>query len=159
MADLETCVERTIQAPQQRVWEVVADIAAAADTITSITKIEMLTGPEVGVGTRWKETRVMLRRETTEEMEVTEFEPPLRYVVEAESCGAHFSSEVRCDPIGEDVTRLSMRMRTRPLNLFAKLMKPLAKLALKSTCKMVAKDFDDIARAATGGDEAEPCPE
>ncbi len=159
MADMEICVERTIQASQQQVWEVVADIASAADTITSITKIEMLTGPQVGVGTRWKETRVMFKREAVEEMEITEFEPPLRYLVEAESCGAHFASEIRCEPLGEDVTKLSMTMRTRPLSLLARLMKPLAKLALKSTCKMLARDFDDIARVATGGDETEPCPE
>lgn len=156
---MEICVERTIQASQQRVWDVVADIPSSADTIESITKVDMLTDAPVGVGTRWKETRLMCRRETTEEMEVTAFEPPLRYVVEAESCGAHFTSEIRCEPIGDDVTRLSMTMRTRPLNLFARLMKPLAKLALKSTCKMLARDFDDIARAATGGGEAEPCPE
>ena len=111
----------------------------------------MLTGPEVAVGTRWKETRLIFERKSTETMEITAFEPPLRYVVEADSCGAHLVSELRCEPDGDDATVLSMTMETTPTNFFAKLMKPLAKLAMGTTRKMLERDLDDIAFACTGG--------
>ena len=155
MASLTLTIERRIAAPQQAVWDIITDIPGSIDRIDAIVKIEMLTDQGMGVGTRWKETRTVFKRESTEEMEVTEFEPPLRYVVEADSCGAHFVSELRCEPDGEDNTRLIMVMETTPMAFFAKLMKPLAKLAMGTTRKMLVKDLDDIAKACTI-DESDP---
>jgi len=152
MAELNLTVSRRINASQQRVWDVISDIEHAADHIAAITEIEVLTGNQQGVGKRWKETRTIFGRASTEEMEITLFEPPHRYVVEADSCGAHFVSELRCDPEGDDATNLVMDMRTEPTSFFAKLMKPLAKLALKSTRKMLLRDLDDIAAACTSTD-------
>ncbi len=155
MADLELTVSRRIQAPQQRVWDIITDLEGSVDRIAAITKIEVLGGGPVGLGTQWRETREIFKRESTEEMEITEFEPPLRYVVEADSCGAHFRSELRCEPDGEDATLLSMSMVTTPTNLFAKMMKPLAKLAMGSTKKMLLRDLDDIAVACAQADGAD----
>ena len=155
MASLTLTIERRIAAPPQEVWNIITDIPGSIDRIDAIVKIEMLTDQGMGVGTRWKETRTVFKRESTEEMEVTEFEPPLRYVVEADSCGAHFVSELRCEPDGEDNTRLIMVMETTPMAFFAKLMKPLAKLAMGTTRKMLVKDLDDIAKACTI-DESDP---
>ena len=137
-------------------WDIITDIPGSIDRIDAIVKIEMLTGDQgMGMGTRWKETRLVFKRESTEEMQVIEFEPPLRYVVEAHSCGAHFVSELRCEPDGEDGSRLVMTMETTPVTFFAKLMKPLAKLAMGTTRKILVKDLDDIAKACTI-DESDP---
>jgi hypothetical protein len=126
MANLILTLSRHIPAPQQVVWDVISDIPGCVDRIESIVGIEMLTGDTMEVGARWKETRTLFRRETTEEMEVTAFDPPLRYVVEADSCGAHFMSEIRCDPDGDDATILMMTIETIPTTFFARLMKPVA---------------------------------
>ncbi|MDP7069948.1 MAG: SRPBCC family protein [Phycisphaerales bacterium] len=150
MADLCLSISRRIAAPQQRVWDVITDLEGCAERIEAIVKVEMLTGPSVGVGTRWKETRLLFKRETTETMEITAFEPPLRYLVEADSCGAHFASELRCEPDGGAATVLSMTMETTPRTWFAKLMKPLARLTMGTTRKMLERDLDDIAAACTG---------
>jgi hypothetical protein len=155
MASLALTIERRIAAPQQAVWDIITDIPGSIERIDAIVKIEMLTDQGMGVGTRWKETRIVFKRESTEEMEVIEFEPPLRYVVEANSCGAHFVSELRCEPDGEDSSRLIMIMETTPVAFFAKLMKPLAKLAMGTTRKILVKDLDDIAKACTN-DESDP---
>jgi|TARA_B110000495_G_C22957568_1_gene561095 carbon monoxide dehydrogenase subunit G len=155
MANLTLTLSRHIPAPQQVVWAAVSDIPGSADRIEGIVGIEMLTGDTMEVGARWKETRTLFRRETTEEMEVTIFEPPLRYVVEADSCGAHFTSELRCDPDGDDATTLVMTIETIPTTFFARLMKPIAKLTMGTMRKMVEKDLDDIFRACTPGLEDE----
>lgn len=156
MATLTLQLSRHIPAPQQDVWNIVSDIPGCVERIEGIVGIEMLTGDTMEVGARWKETRTLFRRETTEEMEVTTFEPPLRYVVEADSCGAHFTSEIRCEPDGDDATMLVMTIETIPTTFFARLMKPLAKLTMGTMRKMVQKDLDDIFRACTPGLEDEP---
>ena len=155
MANLTLTLSRHIPAPQQVVWDVISDIPGCVERIESIVGIEMLTGDTMEVGARWKETRTLFRRETTEEMEVTAFDPPLRYVVEADSCGAHFTSEIRCDPDGDDATILMMTMETIPTTFFARLMKPVAKLTMGTMRKMMKKDLDDIFRACTPGLEDE----
>jgi len=140
------------------VWDVITDLEGCPDRIDAIVRIEMLTGQKVATGTRWKETRLIFKRESTETMEITAFEPPLRYVVEADSCGAHMTSELRCEPDGDDATILSMSMETTPMSFFARLMKPLAKLAMGTTRKMLERDLDDIAAACTS-DAQSPEPE
>ncbi|MCH2140927.1 MAG: SRPBCC family protein [Phycisphaerales bacterium] len=152
MATLEVTVSRHINASQQRVWEVITDIAHSDEWISGITNIELLTGNQQGVGMRWKETRVMFGRESTEELEITAFEPPLFYIVEAESCGSHFTTELRCNPIDEETTELVIKVLTEPTTMLGRLMKPLVKLAMKSIRKTLHQDLDDIAAACTTGD-------
>ena len=61
-----------------------------ADMITDVVGVEILTDGEIGKGTRFRETRVVFGKEATEEMEITEFDPPHGFVLEAESCGTHY---------------------------------------------------------------------
>ena len=49
----------------------------------------------IGAGTRFRETRVLYGREATEEIEVTAFEEPDRYVAETLFHGTRFTSEFR----------------------------------------------------------------
>ncbi len=46
----------------------------------------------MGTVTLSRETRVMLKREATEEMELTAFDPPRGYTLRASSCGAEYTS-------------------------------------------------------------------
>ena len=152
MSELTLSLSRRIPATQQEVWDVISDIAGCADHISGIVEVELLTSEPVGVGTRWKETRLLLGRRTSEEMSMTTFEPPLRYVVEAEACGARFVSELRCEPDGEGATMLSMTMKTTPITFLARLMKPIAKLTMATSRKMIEQDLEDIFKACTQGD-------
>ncbi len=155
MADLTISLSRLIPASQYEVWAVIADIAGTAECITSIVEVELLTGESIGVGTRWKETRLLLGRKTTETLEVTVFEPPLRYVVEGDACGAHFVSEWRCEPDGADATMLRVTMDTRPVTLLARMMKPIAKLTMGTSRKMIEQDLDDIFKACVPAESDE----
>ena len=63
---------RTIQAPIEKVFQTLADVRNFRNAVTGITNIEFLTDQESGVGTRFRETRVMKGKEHTVELEVTE---------------------------------------------------------------------------------------
>ncbi len=86
MAKLQ--LSKTVNAPVEKTFQLFSDFPNAAARINGIEKVEMLTNGPIGVGTKFKETRIMFGKEATEEMEVTQFEPNKLYTVAADSCGA-----------------------------------------------------------------------
>ena len=51
-------VQQKINAPRERVWDIITDIEHAADNIAGIESVEVLDKPEQGiVGLKWRETR------------------------------------------------------------------------------------------------------
>ncbi len=133
-----------IDAPIEEVFEVFSDLPKAADRIEGIVKIEMLTEGPVGRGTRWRETRILFKREATEELEITAFEPPTRYRVEAESSGAHYLTEFRFSPDGDAATSVEVEVIIRAVSLSAKLFAPLARLMMGSMKRLLDHDMEDL---------------
>lgn len=144
---MQLALEETIQAPQRIVWQILTDLEGAPRVIEAIKSVELLTSGAFGKGTRFRETRVMFGREAVEEMEVTRFEAPRTYTVEANSCGAHFASTYTLREVG-GATQLRLEIVTRPTTLLAKLMTPLGLLMTGTMKKAIAKDNADIKRAA-----------
>ena len=143
-----------IAAPPETVFDVAADLPNAAEHVDGITKIEMLTDGPVGAGTRFRETRVMMGREATEEMEVTAFDRPRSYTVEATSCGCHFASSFTFTAEG-DGTQVVLNTQSKPLTLFAKLMSPLGALMMGPMKKAMAQDLDCVKAVAESRAHAE----
>ncbi|MFD4376094.1 SRPBCC family protein [Streptomyces sp. NPDC058486] len=142
-------VERRVAASPGRVWEAITDLPDMPRVLSGVEKVEVLTEGGFGVGTRWRETRKMLGKEATEEMTVTECEPPDRYVTVADSHGMHYVSELSLHADGPDASVLRMRFSASPApgrrqNLLSRL---LARFGAKAVSKALAKDLDDIARA------------
>ena len=132
-----------IEAPPEVVFEVASDFRNAAENIQGIESLEVLNDGPIGEGTRFRETRVMLGKESTEEMEITVFDPPHSYTVEGESCGARFLFEYRF--VGDIAgTNVRLEVETRPVSLFAKLMSPLSGLMIGSMRKCIASDLADV---------------
>lgn len=150
---MKISISERIIAPQERVFGLFADLDGFAGRVEGITKLERLTDGPVGVGTRWRETRLMFGKEATEEMEFTVFEPPRRYVVEAESHGTHYRSEYRFEPAG-GATDVHMTFEGRPLTLGAKLLAPLGLLMAGTMKKCFAQDIADLKAAAESKPEA-----
>jgi carbon monoxide dehydrogenase subunit G len=136
-------VSTVINAPPEAVFVACSDFANAAGRVRGITNVELLTPGPVGVGTKFKETRLMFKREATETMEVTAFDPPRRYEVGAHSCGMDFRSEFRFTPDGAG-TRVDVTMVGTARTLFARLMSPLAGLMAGTMKKCVRDDLNDI---------------
>lgn len=134
----------TIQAPLEATFARFANIPQAHETITAILNIEILSGQQVGVGTRWRETRIMFGREATEEMWISQFEPNRRYLIEAESHGAHYFTEFRFSPVGQDATHVEVEFTAKPLGLLAKMMSPLSGLMAKSLQNCLQQDLMDV---------------
>lgn len=136
-----------IEAPPEVVFEVASDFHHAAENIDGIKHLEVLSDGPIGEGTRFRETRVMFGKESTEEMEITCFDPPHSYTVEGESCGAHFLFQYRF--VGDiSGTNVRIQVETRPLTLFAKLMTPLSGLMIGAMKKCITSDLDDVRKAA-----------
>ena len=141
-------VERDVAAPPDKVWAIVTDLDAMTETISAITAFERTGGdPGFGVGTSWKETRVMFGREATEEMEVTAVEEGRSYTVESLSRGVLYRSVMRVDPAGEGCT-VSWEFGSEAKTTSAKLMSVVGRLFEGQTRKALMQDLDDIADAA-----------
>ncbi len=141
---------RRVEAPINAVFDIFSDIPRAEEMIDDIIKIEMLTDGPVGVGTRWRETRMMFKREATEEMWVTAFEPGTSYTVGCESCGCEYETAWRFETEG-DATLVEFEMGYRPLTFFAKVMSPLGRLMMPMMKKCFEKDFQALKTLAESG--------
>lgn len=139
-------VRHHIAAPPDVVFARAADFEHAADFISGITKVEMVTDGPVGVGTRFKETRVMFGKEHAEEMEVVDFEPPRRYALQAHNCGCRYHTEFRFTPKGGG-TEIEMTFDATPLTFVARIMSFMMRFMMKSCVKMVEKDLADLKQA------------
>jgi carbon monoxide dehydrogenase subunit G len=133
----------SINATPQAVFAACTDFANAPERVKGIVRVEMLTDGPVGLGTKFKETRIMFKREATETMEVTAYEPPHRVQLSANSCGAEFHSEFKITPEGNG-SRVDVTMTTKPISFFAKLMSPLGFLMAGTMKKCLQDDLEDI---------------
>lgn len=139
---------RHVAAPPERVWDLATDLARAPQTLSGVTRVEVLTPGPFAVGTRWRETRTMLGRDATEELAVTAVDAHRAYTVEAEASGAHYVSTFTFEPsaAGTDVTvTFGARATTGVARVLAALTGPLAR---RSVEKALRGDLEDLARAA-----------
>ncbi len=137
-------VSTHVSAPIDRVFEVYTELDKAAERIPDITSLEVLSEGPFGEGTRWRETRVMFKKEATEEMWVTGFDPPRSYDVEAESHGMHYSTHFSFTPEG-DGTKVSWSFSGTAQTLGAKMMSPIFSVLMKGTMKKcVLRDLEAL---------------
>jgi carbon monoxide dehydrogenase subunit G len=132
-----------IDAAPETVFDVIADLENAAERIEGIEKMEILTEGPIGVGTKWRETRVMMKKEAVEEMEITAFERPNFYTAYAYSCGCDMIFTMRVEPRGAG-SKLTMDWHSKARTFFGKLMTPLGWLMMGMMKKCVIKDLEDI---------------
>lgn len=140
-----------IQAPIERVFDVFTDLARAGERLTAVQRIEVLTDGPVGKGTRWRETRLMMKSQVTETLEFTAFERPGRCVISCVSREAAFETEFRFLPDGA-ATRVEMQFNWKPQSLMAKLMSPLAPLIMRMIRKSMVQDLNELKTVAEHGD-------
>jgi len=127
-------VSTHVSAPIDRVFEVYTEIEKASERIPGIVSLEVLSQGPFGVGTRWRETRVFMKKKATEEMWVSACDPPRSYTVEAESHGMHYSTLFSFTPEG-DGTKVTWSFSGKALSLGAKIMAPIFNVLMKGTMK------------------------
>lgn len=121
-----TIVKRSIDAPPDRVFAAVADIPNLTDVNPSVVKIEVLSEKRSGLGTRFRETRLMNGKEAVTELEITEFVPDERIRMVADSHGTIWDT-VFTVQAARGRTELELRMDAHAQKLLPKLLNPIFK--------------------------------
>jgi hypothetical protein len=133
-----------IDAPPDRVFATITDLENAPGRLSAIKRLEVLTDGPVGVGTRFRETRVMFGREATAEIEITGFEPGRSYTTESASCGCRYFCSLAVAP-ERSGTRLTASFGVTPLTLPARLMNAvMMPLMRKSMVRAFQQELADI---------------
>lgn len=145
-----TVVVRKIDAPVESVWAVVTDIPGSQETLSGVTRIEMLTEGPYGVGTRWRQTRTMMGKAETVEMWVSEVVPLRSTTIKALQGGADYTTVFALAPVGPG-TLLTMTFGAQIVDSTTAgriMMGLFGKIGLSITRKALAKDLADIAAKA-----------
>ena len=133
-------IRRIINAPKEVVFNTVADIRNFSKAVPDIVDIEFLSKSTTGVGTKFKETRVIGGSKHSQELEVTEYDENSRIRLVTDSNGTVWDSLFTIDD-EQDQTQLTLTMEARAYKFWAKLMNPLMKYVIT---KAVGKDMDAV---------------
>ena len=131
---------RTIAAPVDRVFATVAHIDRFQEAVPHITNVEFLTETRSGVGTRFRETRLMRGREASTELEVTEYVQDERVRLVSDGGGTVWDTVFTVQASGSG-TELSMVMDARPYKLTARVVNPMISRMLT---KALETDMDAV---------------
>lgn len=133
-------VARTINASVEKVFNTVAHIDGFSKAIPHIVNVEFLSDQKTGVGTRFKETRLMRGKEASTVLEVTEYVANERIRLVSDAGGTIWDSVFKVGPTGEG-TALELSMEARPYKLLSKLITPLLTPILS---KALTSDMDAV---------------
>ena len=97
-----------IAAPVNRVFEAFTDVEHSAGRVANIRKTELLTVGGFKLGTRWLETREVLGREDTAEMETTAYERNRTYTITHNKGGARVDAVFTFTPHDDDRTSVAV---------------------------------------------------
>ena len=137
-------------ASPEKVFAALSNMAEHENLIEATIKMEVLTDGPVVVGARFRETRVMCNKEASEEMEITDFDPPHLYVTEAHSHGAHYISTWTVKPQG-DGALVERKFEGRTKFLMSIWMVPMGLLLKRVMCKALRADLESIMLGVDSG--------
>lgn len=137
----------TINADISKVFDAFTDLNKAPERISGIIELEVLEGPaNLALGTKWKETRKVFGKESTETMWVSEFTKNKSYSVDAESHGTKYHSKFLFKEI-DGATEVRWTFEGIPQTFVAKAMNLLAFMFKGATKKLLDDDMEDLKRA------------
>jgi len=119
-------VTRNINAPIDLVSKALSDISNLPNTNPDIVKVEFLSDIKLGIGTKFRETRMMKGKESITELEITEFAENDRIRMVADSHGTIWDSVFTVKVVG-DQTELNLTMEAKAHKLIPKILNPLLK--------------------------------
>ena len=150
MSDIALFLERLIAAPPTAVWRVLTDLESYPRVLSGVVRIERVTGPGYATGTRWLETRTMLGRELTVEMEVVASHEHHSTTVALEIEGMAQRAQFWLQP-EEGATLLHVRS-SASLSALPWTRRMVTKALTRVTAgldrDLLLRELDDIARAA-----------
>lgn len=139
-SEMSVEAERAINADVGKVFHTLADIRNFSNAVPGITNVEFLSEQQFGVGTRFRETRVMNGREAATELEVTELVENEHVRLVSHAGGTLWDTVFAVTSL-DDATEMTMVMKAIPENLLARLMVP---AILPMVSKAVQSDMDSV---------------
>lgn len=133
-------VKLTINAPVDVVFDTISDINNFKKAVPNVIDAEIISEIKSGVGTRFRETRMIQGKEATTEIEVTEFTDNESIRMVADAGGTIWDSFFAVTRHG-DKTTLELTMDARPYKFSARLVTPMLKNMLQ---KAVEKDMNAV---------------
>ena len=133
-------VARRIDAPVDVVFRTVAHVEQFSQAVPGVLRVEFLSEVKSGAGVRFRETRMMMGREASTELEVTEYVENERVRIASEAGGALWDTVFTVAPDGAG-TELKMVMDARPQTLSARMTVP---LIIGTVRKAVEQDMDAV---------------
>ncbi len=133
-------VTRQIEAPIDVVFRTVADINRFAQVVPQIVRIEFLSDVRSGIGTRFRETRLMNGQEVSTELAVTEYVENNQVRIVSDAGGTIWDT-VFTVASAEGSTELAMVMEARPYKLRARITTPLIAGAVR---RAIEQDMDAV---------------
>ena len=136
-------VATVVAAPVERVFEAFTDVEHSAGRVSNIQKIEMLTVGGVKLGSRWLETRQVLGRSDSAEMEVTAFERNRTYTITHKKAGARIEAVFTFAPEGEG-TRVQIEFILRSHGLPPGALSPVRAAIANKVRDVIGHDLEDL---------------
>lgn len=136
-------VATEIAAPLEEVFAVFTDFEHSAGRVSHIRKIELLTVRGSGLGARWLETRVVLGREDTAEMEITAYEQNRTYTITHHKGGARIDTVFTFTP-SDDRTTARVEFHVQSDGLPPGTMVPVRWAIADKIRAVIARDLADL---------------
>ena len=133
-------VTRGINAPVDLIFKAVSDIEQLPEVVPEVVKTEFLSEVRSGMGTRFRETRLMNRKESVTELEVTEYVANDRVRMIADSHGTVWDSVFTVKAIVAK-SELTLTMDAKAYKLIPRLLNPFLKGLFK---KGLEKHMDEV---------------
>lgn len=135
---IQFTTSRTINAPIETVFSAISDPTQFSKAVPHILNIEFLSDVKSGVGTKFRETRMMGKKEATTELEITECVENEHIRIVTESNGTLWDTVMSVKESGEQ-TQLNMAMDARTSGFFSNIMVKMIKGMIQ---KALEKDMD-----------------
>jgi carbon monoxide dehydrogenase subunit G len=142
-------VSNEIAAPLDRVFRTFTDIEHGPAHVSGIKKLEMMTPGPIHVGTRWLETREVVGRLDTAEMEITAFERNRMYTITHHKAGVRIDTTFWFEPFS-DGTRVTVEFDLDSGGLPPGLLAPLGWAIAGKVERVLNHDLADLKRSIGG---------
>jgi uncharacterized protein YndB with AHSA1/START domain len=138
-----------VAAPIEQVFRLFTDIEHGTAHVSGIKKVEMLTPGAIHLGTRWRETREVMGRLDSAEMEITAFERNRMYTITHHKAGVRIDATFWFDTSGEG-TKVSVEYEIGAGGLPPGLLAPLGWAMGGKIEGVLSHDLADLKRSVEG---------
>ena len=136
-------VATLVAAPVEQVFDDFTDVEHVAGRVANIQKVEMLTVGGFRLHSRWLETRAVLGRQDTVEMEVTAFEQNRTYTITHHKGGARIDAVFTFVPV-DGQTRVQIEFILESHGVPPGAMAPVRWAMASKVRDVIGQDLEDL---------------